>query len=113
MTTFEGVTPLAIGCLAPEFVFDFTMSKGPETLKLNVRSALVSLLKVNFFVTFGASSAVMAHFLILTYLPPSILFDLSMLSSGEIVFAFNLIAIVPSEPFFGKSLISSAISISS
>ena len=89
--------------MAPEFVLDFTMSNGPLTLKLNVRSAFVSFEKVSFFVTFGASSAVIAHFLILICFPPSILLDLSMLSSGEIVFAFSLIAIVPSEPFFGRS----------
>ena len=113
MTNFEGVYPVAIGCLAPEFVFDLTMSNGPSTVKLNVRSAFVSFEKVSFLVTKGASSLVIAHFLILIYLLPSNLFDLSMLSSGLIVLAANLSAMFPSEPFFGRSLGSSAISTSS
>ena len=102
-----------MGCLAPELVLDLTISKGPLTEKLKVRSAFVSFEKVSFLIVLGASSAAIAHFLILIYLPPSSLLDLSMLNSGEIVFALSLSAIVPREPFFGRSCWSSAISISS
>jgi hypothetical protein len=104
---------IAIGCLAPEFVLDLTISNGPFTLKLNVRSAFVSLEKVSFLITLGASSEAMAHFLIFICFPPSKRADLSMLSSGLIVLADRLIAIVPRDPLDGSSLGSSAISISS
>ena len=62
LTTFDGVPLVAIGCLAPEFVFDLTISNGPLTLKLKVKSAFVSLEKVSLRVIGGASSAAIAHF---------------------------------------------------
>lgn len=104
---------MAIGCFAPEFVFDFTISNGPCTVKLKVRSALVSFEKVSFLITLGESSVVTDHFLIYIIFPPSNRADLSMLSSGLIVLALKLRAIVPREPFSGRSFGSSAISISS
>ncbi len=73
----------------------------------------MSFEKVSFLTTFGESSVVTAHFLIAIIFPPSNLADLSMLSSGLIVFALRLRAIVPREPLGGRSFGSSAISISS
>lgn len=39
---FEGGAEVAKGCLAPEFVFVFTISNGPDIFKLKVRSAFES-----------------------------------------------------------------------
>lgn len=82
LTTLEGAAATAIGCFAPEFVLDLTISKGPLTLKLKVKSAFVSFEKVSFLITLGASSTGTAHLLILICLPPSNLADLSILSYG-------------------------------
>ena len=62
LTTFDGVPLVAMGCLAPEFVLDLTISNGPPTLKLKVKSAFVSLENVSLRVIAGASSAAIAHF---------------------------------------------------
>lgn len=45
---FEEVYYDANGCFAPVLLFVFTISKGPCILKLKVRSALVSFVKIIF-----------------------------------------------------------------